>query len=211
MDHTKSIKRMAENEMTDAAAMRESLYVCRQRAITLLQAQQERTEHIIRRRIFATQQARNELYFQQTKLKDAMQRALHDIEGLENSLMAKKNSLKLAETRLENRTQRPNAELCLDTAYDVLCVEVEKQFEIHRCLQEKLDECRSNFNLLAQHTQKITLDMEKKDNALMIDKRLLDIRQEYKEKQKGLAVINPNAQTDFNIQCTNTQDLIPKT
>ncbi|EDW10517.1 tektin-B1 [Drosophila mojavensis] len=211
LDHTKSIKRMAENELADTTAMRESLFVCRQKAITLLQAQQERTEFIIRKRIFETQQARNELDFQLTKMKDGMQAALKDIEELENSLQEKTNSLKLAETRLENRAQRRNAELCLDTPYDVLCVEVEKQLEIRRCLQEKMDETRANFNLLGQHTQKITVDLEKKDHALMTDKRTLAIRQAFKDRQKGTDVINPCAQTDYNIQITNTQDIIPKT
>lgn len=48
--------------------MRESLFVSREKARNILNAQQERTDHTIRKRIFETQRARNELEWQQLKV-----------------------------------------------------------------------------------------------------------------------------------------------
>ncbi|QQP37565.1 Uncharacterized protein FKW44_017864, partial [Caligus rogercresseyi] len=42
----------------------------------------------------------------------------NNIRDLERSLDAKINPLKLAETRLENRTRRPHVELCHDNGTD---------------------------------------------------------------------------------------------
>lgn len=68
MDHTKNIKQLAENELADTYAIRESLFVCREKAHNMLISQQERTEHTIRKRIFETQKARNELEWQKLKV-----------------------------------------------------------------------------------------------------------------------------------------------
>ncbi|EDW60223.1 tektin-2 [Drosophila virilis] len=210
LEHTKNMKLLAENEMADTVALRESLFVCREKARSILQAQQERTEYVIRKRIFETQRARNELKFQMDKMNDELKNASIDIQALEDSLCDKTNSLKLAETRLENRAQRRNMELCLDHVHDVLCFEVKKQREIHRCLKEKIEESRKNYNLIGEHALKIATDLEKKEHALMTDKRALEIRQAFKESEAGPKVFNPSIATDRNIILTNTQDLIPK-
>lgn len=68
MDHTKNIKQLAENELADTYAIREALFVCREKAHNMLISQQERTEHTIRKRIFETQKARNELEWQKLKV-----------------------------------------------------------------------------------------------------------------------------------------------
>lgn len=62
------MKLLADNELEDTYAMRESLFVCREKARNILRAQQERTEHTIRKRIFETQRARNELEWQMLKV-----------------------------------------------------------------------------------------------------------------------------------------------
>lgn len=68
LEHTKQMKLLADNELEDTYAMRESLFVCREKARNILQAQQERTEHTIRKRIFETQRGRNELEWQLLKV-----------------------------------------------------------------------------------------------------------------------------------------------
>jgi len=80
----------------------------------LLTSQQERAEHTIRKRIFENQRARNELEWQQMKMKDEMEKAMCEIRTSENALRDKTDALKLAETRLENRAQRSGMELCMD-------------------------------------------------------------------------------------------------
>lgn len=62
------MKQLAENELADTYAIREALFVCREKARNLLISQQQRSEHTIRKRIFETQRARNELEWQKMKV-----------------------------------------------------------------------------------------------------------------------------------------------
>ena len=62
----------------------------------------------------------------------------NEIRRLTDAIRAKINPQKLAETRLENRTERPNVELCRDNVQYGLVDEV-KQIEASRmALEEKL-------------------------------------------------------------------------
>lgn len=204
------MKQLAENELADTSAIREALFVCREKARNMLQAQQERAEHSIRKRIFETQRARNELEWQQLKMKEEMESAVCEIKTLEDALRDKSDSLKLAETRLDNRAQRSGMELCLDHAHDLLCTEVEKLREIRRLLKAKIDDAKANFNLLSDHAQKIDVDLENKQHSLMTDIRALDLRLRLKGGEYGLKVTNPSAQTDRNIVLTRMEQEIPK-
>ncbi|TMW47558.1 hypothetical protein DOY81_007384 [Sarcophaga bullata] len=210
LEHTKNMKQLAENELADTYAIRESLFVCREKAHNMLISQQERTEHTIRKRIFETQKARNELEWQQLKMKEEMEKAVCEIKTLEQALRDKTDSLKLAETRLENRAQRSGMELCLDEAHDQLCLEVQKLRDIRRRLMDKIEEAKSNYNLLEGHAQKIDVDLENKQHSLMTDIRALDLRQRLKGGEFGQATKSPSAQTDRNIVLTKMEKEIPK-
>ncbi|EDV98354.1 tektin-B1 [Drosophila grimshawi] len=210
LGHVKSMKLLAENELTDTSAIREALFVCREKARNMLQAQQERAEYTIRKRIFETQRARNELEWQKLKMKEEMENAVCEINALEDALRDKSSSLKLAETRLENRAQRSGMELCLDHAHDTLCTEVEKLREIRRSLRAKIDDARANYNLLSDHAQKIDVDLENKQHSLMTDIRALDLRVRLRAGEFGLKVTSPSGQTDRNIVLTHMEQEIPK-
>lgn len=62
------MKQLAENELADTYAIREALFVCREKARNMLGTQQDRAEHAIRKRVFETQKARNELEWQKQKV-----------------------------------------------------------------------------------------------------------------------------------------------
>lgn len=61
-----------------------------------------------------------------------------DIRRLNDAIRAKINPMKLAETRLENRTYRPNVELCRDNPQYGLTDEVKQLQASKRALEEKL-------------------------------------------------------------------------
>lgn len=210
LEHTKNMKQLAENELADTYAIREALFVCREKARNMFITQQERAEHSIRKRIFETQRARNELEWQQLKMKEEMERAVCEIKTLEQALRDKTDGLKLAETRLENRAQRSGLELCMDEAHDQLCLEVEKLRVIRRRLIDKIEEAKTNFNLLEEHAQKIDVDLENKQHSLMTDIRALDLRMRLRGGEFG-AKVSPTAQTDRNIVLTKMEKEIPKT
>lgn len=68
LENCKELKLLSDKELKESYAVRESLFVAREKAKNLLHAQQENTELTIRRRIFETQRQRNELQWQKTKV-----------------------------------------------------------------------------------------------------------------------------------------------
>ena len=65
-----------------------------------------------------------------------------EIKGLEQSLADKVPPMKVVHTRLENRTERPNVELCRDTPQYGMVEEVAEIAESQLQLCEKLDVAR---------------------------------------------------------------------
>lgn len=68
LENCKELKLLTDKELKESYAVRESLFVAREKTKNLLYAQQEKTEHTIRRRIFETQRQRNELQWQKNKV-----------------------------------------------------------------------------------------------------------------------------------------------
>lgn len=206
MENSRNIKRIADNELEDAYAMRESLFVSREKARNILSAQQDRTEHTIRKRIFETQRARNELEWQLLKMKEEMEKCMKEIQDLEDAYRQKADVLKLAETRLENRTARSGMELCNDEPHNGLCDEVMKLRETRRLLFDQLNSAKTTYNTLESHSNRIERDLNNKNHTLMTDIRGLDLRM----RLKGRTGSNINSQTDRNIQLTKMEDQIPQ-
>ncbi|XP_064536144.1 tektin-2-like [Drosophila montana] len=207
---THNLKQMAGNETADTAAIRESLFVCREKARSILQAQQERTNHYLRVRIFQTEQAYNELEWQRLRMMDDLKASSCEIQDLEEALNDKTNRIKLAETRLENRKYRCSTEMCLDEVYELLCLEVDKLREIQSCLMNKLNESRANFNLLSNHANKIDEDLAKKQHAIITDKKTLEVRQRVWDDDSGIQTHSPCPQTDRNIELTHSENITAK-
>ena len=65
-----------------------------------------------------------------------------NIRDLEKAIKDKENPLKLAMTRLENRTYRPNVELCRDNAQYGLVGEVNDIQDSIKALQKKLQDAQ---------------------------------------------------------------------
>ncbi|KAH8398953.1 hypothetical protein KR222_001611 [Zaprionus bogoriensis] len=205
LEHTKNIKKLAENELADASALKDTLASCRTKSHCILKGQQERTCYTLRLRIMQTQQAANELEWQQQRLQEDLGAACCEIESLEAELMAKKSTIMLAETRLETRSMRCVTELCLDSAHQMLCKEVEKLREIRNCLLNKINESKANFNLLSEHAKKIDADLENKRHTLKTDRHALKSYEDFLEGTACLEPHNPNPQTDFNIKVANVE------
>lgn len=83
LDKCEATKQMAINELQDVLRLRESLFVARGRARNALKAQTDVTNYMLRRRIYETQRARNELDWQKMKvcLKRQRQSFLNRFQG----------------------------------------------------------------------------------------------------------------------------------
>lgn len=66
---------------------------------------------------------------------------------------------KVAQTRLENRTYRPNVELCRDAAQYHLCHEVREIEGTVKALVEKLREAQNAHNSLTDNLRNIEEDL----------------------------------------------------
>lgn len=206
LEHVKNMKQLAENELADTSAIKDALFVCRQKARSILEAQRQRTETSLRQRIFWTQQAHNELEWQQLKMTDEIQNQTCEVLSLEDALQSNAKVLKLAETRLETRSMRCITELCLDDPHQMLCTEVEKLREIRRCLVNKIDDAKANHNLLSDHLKKIDEDLEHKKHSLMIDTEALQLHETLNEDEFAISKDhNPCEQTDRNIELSRVQ------
>lgn len=187
--------------------MRESLFVCREKARNILHAQQEQTEYTLRKRIFETQRARNELAYQKKKLLEEMDKCLREIHELEKAYNDKTDCLKLAETRLENRAQRSGLELCCDDPYKGLCDEVVQLRKTRRDIADKIDCTKTTYNALNEHHIRIDIDLGYKEHSLMTDVNTLDLRSRLKAGEN----LTSKTQTDRNIVLTRMENEIPST
>ena len=93
-----------------------------------------------------------------------------NISSLQQSIAEKEAPLKVAQTRLDNRTERPNVELCRDRVQYRLVGEVgEITYNIQR-LKEMLAESEKSLKALRRTQLTLEEDIEIKVKSLFIDK-----------------------------------------
>ncbi|XP_061112138.1 tektin-2 isoform X2 [Conger conger] len=99
-----------------------------------------------------------------------------DIRGLEDDLGAKTAPLKLVQTRLENRTMRPGADLCRDEVHFGLVEEAQQLEATIRALKEKLAQAQHSLQALQQHQACMEEDLSRKQDALFLEQRSMETR-----------------------------------
>ncbi|XP_059614423.1 tektin-2 [Phlebotomus argentipes] len=206
LTNTKNVKSLAENELKDTYALRESLFVTREKTRNELHAQQDLVDHTIRRRIFETQRARNELKWQIGKTEEEMNLCLVEIEALEKAIEDKKEVLKLAESRQESRFARSGFELCRDEPFQGLCGEISQLRDTLNTLTNQLNVVKGNYSVLEDQHCRLTRDLENKEHSLMVEVRTLDQRERLKSWQGKEC----RSQTGRNIRLTGLEHEIPK-
>lgn len=100
----------------------------------------------------------------------------------------------VAQTRLENRTYRPNVELCRDQPQYQMCHEVAEISGSIRALNEKLREAESALQALRSNLERINEDLAIKNNSLALENRSKEVRQKMKEVPHSMM----NTGTVFN-------------
>lgn len=137
-------------------------------------------------------------------MNEELQKCLAEIHELHKALDDKTNALKLAETRLENRTNRSGMELCCDSVYDGLCEEVVNLREIRNILVNKINIAKATYNSLEAHHIKIENDLQNKEHSLTTDIRALDMRNRIRSG-------DVQSQTDRNFELSSMNDQISRT
>ncbi|CAH0723613.1 unnamed protein product, partial [Brenthis ino] len=202
LDKCEATKQMAMDELQDTLRLRESLFVARGRARNALRAQTDVTNYMMRRRIYDTQRARNELQWQKMKMEENMEKLANELQTIGEQFADKVNALKVAETRLETRGYRPGIELASDEADIGLKEEVRNLRDTIRQLQEKQDCAKATYNALEAASIKIAIDLNDKEQSLETDTRALEMRTALEPKR-------PQG-TDKNLILASMKDEVPK-
>ncbi|XP_061455211.1 tektin-5 [Rhineura floridana] len=121
-------------------------------------------------RIAEIADAKNQLQAQLAKTLQEIFQTENTIMLLERAIMAKECPLKVAQTRLEARTWRPNMELCRDVPQFKLVNEVFTIDDTLQTLKLRLREAQDTLQLLILNKAKMEHDLLVKANSLFIDK-----------------------------------------
>ncbi|GAB0197827.1 tektin-3 [Grus japonensis] len=92
-----------------------------------------------------------------------------NIEAIRKAIRDKGPPLKVAQTRLDERTRRPNMELCRDTAQLRLVNEVYEIDETIQSLQQRLRDAEDTLQTLVRAKSVLEHDLAVKANSLFID------------------------------------------
>ncbi|XP_059011205.1 tektin-4 isoform X2 [Mustela lutreola] len=95
----------------------------------------------------------------------------HNIAMLKQAIKDKEAPLKVAQTRLYQRSHRPNVELCRDAAQFRLVSEVEELNTSLAALKEKLLEAEQSLRNLEDTRMHLEKDLAVKTNSLFIDRQ----------------------------------------
>ncbi|XP_035257989.1 tektin-3 [Anguilla anguilla] len=120
-------------------------------------------------RMSETADAKNSL---QTHLAKTLQEIFQTemlIESLKKAIRDKENPLKVAQTRLDERTRRPNMELCRDNPHHRLVGEVREIEDTIQKLRERLAEAETALQMLVKTKVTLEHDLSVKANSLFLD------------------------------------------
>lgn len=195
-------KLRAEAEIQASQRLREAIFATIQKTANDLEAQRQSTEFSYRKRIHETEQTRNELQWQQKNTKGEIATLEGDILDLKQAIEAKKAPMMVAQTRLENRTYRPNVELCRDVAQFQICHEVREIEGTVKALVEKLQEAQNAHNSLIDNLRHVEEDLGVKVNSLALDSRCMTARHRLKETPQDMTrteLFNPLATDEAHL------------
>lgn len=181
-DFSRYNKERAEAEMQASTRLREAIHHTLQQTENDLEAQRIASEYAFRRRIHEFERAKDELEWQKKNTEEEIAELENDIRGVEEAIRAKTNPMKLAQTRLENRTYRPNVELCRDAPQYGLTDEVKQLEATKRALEEKLRQSKHALDGLYNNLHRINDDLAQKNNSLDLDNKCMDVRQKLQIK-----------------------------
>lgn len=169
-------KERAEAEIRASTQLRETIALTIAQTNNEVEAQRVAVEFAFRKRTREFEKAHNELKWQEKNTNEEIEDMEEDIRRLEADLRDKRGPLKLAHTRLETRTYRPNMDLCRDQVQYGLTDEVYQLEGTIDALKQKLAQLQDALDALYKHLARIEADIKNKENSLNLDNKCLDVR-----------------------------------
>lgn len=134
-----------------------------------MKKQIELTNRAFDRRIWEEKDAKTKLEDQVRDVTKLIDDTEENIKNLEKGILDKENYLKLAQTRLDVRTNRKNIELVRDPAQYKLIQEVREIEDSIRRLQERLNDSHRKLRELDHDKLILLKDIQTKANTICID------------------------------------------
>lgn len=120
-------------------------------------------------RIAETADAKNKLQCHLAKTLQEIFQTEMTIESIKKAIKDKQAPMRVAQTRLDERTRRPNVELCRDPAQLRLVNEVHEIDDTIQALQQRLREAEDTLQMLVHTKANLEHDLSIKANSLFID------------------------------------------
>ncbi|KAM7333143.1 hypothetical protein ACRRTK_006463 [Alexandromys fortis] len=115
--------------------------------------------------------ARHKLQYHMQKTLREITDQEHQVAALKQAIKDKEAPLRVAQTRLYQRSHRPNVELCRDAAQFRLLSEVEELTMSLNSLKEKLQDAEQALRNLEDTRMSLEKDIAVKTNSLFIDRQ----------------------------------------
>ncbi|XP_042234109.1 tektin-2-like [Homarus americanus] len=192
LDH--SLKNMAVTEaaIRDSQTLRDNMCVTIQTVRREDEAQQTATDYSVRRRLHQETRARDELQWQKDCLLEEIRAQEKEILDLEEQLRASSLPLKVAQTRLEGRTQRVRNDLVRDAPQDGLMAEVQHLTETRRLLRDSLARALDTLHALQRHLRTVDVDLGRKSLSVTLEKKVQGSRQALKDRKPSETLTHTN-------------------
>ena len=159
----------AEATRLNSAQLRTMVDSSLQQVANDMAKQIELTDRAFERRIWETKDAKAKLENQVRDVVKLIDGLEENIKNVEKAILDKENYLKLANTRLDIRTNRPQVELVRDPAQYKLVQEVQEIEESIRRLQDRLNDSHRRLKELDRNRLVLVKDIETKTNTICVD------------------------------------------
>ncbi|NXD84753.1 TEKT3 protein, partial [Halcyon senegalensis] len=160
---------LSQSERAASAKLRDSIENLLVLTANEMWRQFNRVNVAFTNRIAETADAKSKI---QTHLAKTLQEIFQiemNIEAIRKAIRDKVPPLKVAQTRLDERTRRPNMELCRDPAQIRLVNEVHEIDETIQSLQQRLRDAENVLQMLVHSKSVLEHDLSVKANTLFLD------------------------------------------
>jgi hypothetical protein len=159
----------AEATRLNSEKLRNQVDIILQQVANDIQKQIDLTNRAFERRIWEEKDAKLKLENQVKDVTSLINTLEENIKNLEKAILDKEKYLKLAQTRLDIRTNRTHVELVRDPAQYKLIQELNELEESIRNLQDRLNDSHRSLKNLDRDKLILVKDIETKSNTIRID------------------------------------------
>uniref|UniRef100_A0A8D0G9I4 Tektin n=1 Tax=Sphenodon punctatus TaxID=8508 RepID=A0A8D0G9I4_SPHPU len=162
----------ADKQRNNSLALRALIDRILSQTASDLRKQCEMVNIAFKNRVKETKDAKNKLEVHLAKVMEEIASQEKNIAGLKKAILDKEGPAKVAQTRLETRTHRPNVELCRDKVQYRLISEVHEINNNIQRLKETLAQAEIVLKGLSRRQLSLEEEIQVKQNTLYIDEVL---------------------------------------